>query len=65
MSFNNQTALITGGLGGIGSVLAQRLAADGARVVITDVAREAPSEVLDSLAGRGEYLTLDVTAEIG
>jgi len=37
----NKVALITGGASGIGRAIAARLAADGARVVITDILQEA------------------------
>lgn len=37
---NSQVALVTGGASGIGKAIAQRLAADGARVIITDRQRD-------------------------
>jgi NAD(P)-dependent dehydrogenase (short-subunit alcohol dehydrogenase family) len=61
MSFDNQTVLITGGLGGIGLQVAQHLLGKGANVVVTDRA-EQPSEALPAGAG---YASLDVTSEEG
>ena len=51
--FSGQTAIVTGGLGGIGSAVAKRLSDAGARVWIWDVDRE------DLAAAR--TLTVDVT----
>lgn len=62
MSLKGRTALITGGLGGIASVVVDRLLAEGASVVVTDAAREPPPD----MAARGTnvvYQPLDVTAE--
>jgi NAD(P)-dependent dehydrogenase (short-subunit alcohol dehydrogenase family) len=61
MSFENQTVLITGGLGGIGLQVAQHLLGKGAKVVVTDRAAE-PSAALPAGAG---YASLDVTSEAG
>jgi 3(or 17)beta-hydroxysteroid dehydrogenase len=38
--FKDEVALVTGGASGLGKAIAQRLAADGARVVITDIQSE-------------------------
>lgn len=51
-----QTALITGGGGGIGSAIARRLAEAGAQVVITyNSNAEKAQRTLDSLAGDGHW----------
>jgi NAD(P)-dependent dehydrogenase (short-subunit alcohol dehydrogenase family) len=61
MSFENQTVLITGGLGGIGLQVAQHLLSKGAKVIVTDRGAQA-SAALPAGAG---YATLDVTSEAG
>jgi rhamnulose-1-phosphate aldolase/alcohol dehydrogenase len=45
-----KVALVTGGAGGIGSAVARRLLADGACVMLTDIAADALGEVQTSLA---------------
>jgi NAD(P)-dependent dehydrogenase (short-subunit alcohol dehydrogenase family) len=55
------SALITGGAGGIGSGIARRLKADGFRVVITDIDREAGTRVRDEL--QVEFIPGDSASE--
>jgi 2-keto-3-deoxy-L-fuconate dehydrogenase len=52
-SFDGMRALVTGGASGIGLATAQRLAAEGARVAVLDLAEHGPSGV--------EYVRADVT----
>ncbi len=59
MAFENQTILITGGLGGIGVQVTDHLIANGARVVVTDLAEQAPNTFPSGAA----YRQLDVTSE--
>jgi NAD(P)-dependent dehydrogenase (short-subunit alcohol dehydrogenase family) len=61
----NQIALITGGGGGIGGAVAQRMAGAGIAVVIADYNHAAANTVKDEIAktgGQAEALALDVTA---
>ncbi len=58
----DKVVLITGGAGGIGSALAESLAADGARIVVADVNREGADAVAAALPG-GDHAAygLDLT----
>jgi rhamnulose-1-phosphate aldolase/alcohol dehydrogenase len=63
-----RVALVTGGASGIGRAAAQRLAAEGAHVIVTDLdaagARKAAEEIVGAQgAGRAMGLGLDVTSE--
>lgn len=52
-----QVAVVTGGGGGIGSAICQRLAAAGARIVITDISKENAEKVAASLTGEGHIVS--------
>ena len=63
-----RVALVTGGAHGIGKAIAQRLAAEGAHVVVTDLDGEGAQAVAEELnaangAGRAVGCRLDVTSE--
>ncbi|THD81311.1 MAG: glucose 1-dehydrogenase [Phenylobacterium sp.] len=61
-----KVALVTGGASGIGRGCAERLAAEGAAVVITDLQDHKGEEVVQAIAGAGgkaSYLHHDVTDE--
>jgi len=58
---NPKVALVTGGASGLGKAIAQRLARDGARVVISDIQREAG--MATAREGRFVFLEHDVTNE--
>jgi NAD(P)-dependent dehydrogenase (short-subunit alcohol dehydrogenase family) len=59
MGFDNQTILITGGIGGIGLEVTRHLLDKGANVIVTDRVDQRPEAILDA-AG---YMPLDVTSE--
>ena len=62
----NKVALITGGAGGMGMVASQLFAAEGARVVLTDVSDDAGEQVAEEIrAGGGEatFVHADVSRE--
>ncbi len=55
ISMQGQVALVTGGGGGIGSIICRKLAQAGARVIITDVNLQAARAVAESLPGEGHF----------
>ena len=66
LQLDGKVALITGAGSGIGEAIARRFAAQGARVIIADLAVEAASRVAEDLSGQGaraEILPLDVSDE--
>jgi NAD(P)-dependent dehydrogenase (short-subunit alcohol dehydrogenase family) len=61
-----KVALVTGGASGIGRACAERLAREGAAVVVTDLQElkgEETAEAIRTAAGEASYLTHDVTDE--
>jgi NAD(P)-dependent dehydrogenase (short-subunit alcohol dehydrogenase family) len=63
MRFSSRTVLVTGGGSGIGRAVVERLAAEGARVVVTDIKSETAEETVAALSVESRHLAreLDVT----
>jgi 2-hydroxycyclohexanecarboxyl-CoA dehydrogenase len=53
MSFVGSTAIVTGGASGIGLAISERLAADGAKVSIFDLDREAAERAAQAIGDKG------------
>ncbi|MEH7121789.1 glucose 1-dehydrogenase [Bacillus sp. JJ1503] len=62
---SEKVAVITGGAGGIGKVVAERFLKEGAKVVLVDLFEESLLKAKDELASLGEVLTVqaDVSKE--
>lgn len=59
----DKVAIVTGGAGGLGGAVANRLAAEGASVMVTDVLDDEGRRVADELGEGAQYLRHDVTSE--
>jgi 3(or 17)beta-hydroxysteroid dehydrogenase len=63
MRLSGKTALVTGGASGIGKACAEAMAAEGARVVVTDRDGDGARRVAEALGPPHTAMTLDVTDE--
>ena len=66
MRFENQVAIVTGGTGGLGKAIAERLASEGAQIAIFDMDEEGMGRIEEEFLGAGYKLStlrVDVTDE--
>jgi len=63
MHLAERHVIVTGAAGGIGSALARRFHADGARVTLAD--RDAPRSLAEELGQRTLAVAADVSSEAG
>lgn len=66
MRLAGQAALVTGGGAGIGAGIAERLAAEGASVLVADINAEAAARMVEAIRAKGgtaRACTMDVTDE--
>jgi 2-hydroxycyclohexanecarboxyl-CoA dehydrogenase len=65
MRLEGRIALVTGGASGIGAATCRRLAAEGARVAVTDLDRDRADEVAAEIDGAAFELDVRSTSSIG
>ena len=63
MRLKDKVALVTGGASGVGRATAQRFVAEGARVVLTDLNREAGAALAAELGANAHFIAQDVADE--
>lgn len=68
MRFQDRSVIVTGGAGGIGTAIAARFAAEGARVVVTDINAEGAETTaagIRATGGQARSLAADIAAAEG
>jgi NAD(P)-dependent dehydrogenase (short-subunit alcohol dehydrogenase family) len=63
MSFEGKTIAITGGIGGIGIEVGRHFLAQGAKVILADIAADHGHAAAESLGSGASFIALDVTQE--
>jgi NAD(P)-dependent dehydrogenase (short-subunit alcohol dehydrogenase family) len=63
MRFKGLTILVTGGTGGLGSVMVRKFAKEGGRVAIADLDQAAGEQLAADVGNGARFLRLDVTDE--
>ena len=62
MRLAGQVALVTGGASGIGRAIVERLASDGARVMIADIDTAAGQALAERIGGETAFVALDIAS---
>lgn len=63
--FEDKVAIVTGAAGGIGSAIAGRLAAEGARVVVADLHADAAAAAAATIAREADTEALGIACDVG
>jgi NAD(P)-dependent dehydrogenase (short-subunit alcohol dehydrogenase family) len=63
MRLNGNSVIVTGGAGGLGEATSRAVAAQGAAVIIADLADDRGQALADDLGGGARYVRTDVTSE--
>src|SRR3954463_1815091 len=63
MRFTNQVVVVTGAGHGIGRAIAERFAAEGARVVVNDLDEERARETADAISPEAMGIAADVSSK--
>tara|TARA_B100000676_G_scaffold276086_1_gene296735 strand:- start:3759 stop:4499 length:741 start_codon:yes stop_codon:yes gene_type:complete len=64
MRLMDKVAIVTGAASGMGAATAKLFAAEGAKVVITDILEEEGKGLADEIGGEAHFRKLDVTSEV-
>jgi len=62
-AFEDASAIVSGGAGGLGEATVRRLHAEGLAVVIADLAEAKGKELANELGSRATFVSTDVTSE--
>ena len=63
MRLQDKVAIVTGAASGMGAATAKLFAAEGAKVVLTDILEEEGTALADEIGGSARFQRLDVTSE--
>jgi 3-oxoacyl-[acyl-carrier protein] reductase len=64
MRLNNKVAVVTGAASGFGEGIARRFAAEGAKVIVADIAEDAGRTIAEDIGDAAHFLRADVTSAV-